>query len=266
MTANENYLLNLVPVILRARGFRLYSNGRRIVDLWQNGGSAVLGHTPPNVLREIKNTASRGLYAPMPHFLRGRYLKALSKLLPGYHFNLYMSAPAALEQLFNKGSAVLWRPYVNPKEPFALPDEKKTSIIIPILPGVQSWRSDLPQGLCVAALQAGALSLLPEDDILPPVLLAAAARGIYDLLAAPDRGTLRIPRINKALQNSPWRRKGIYLYLEKTPRLEEWNAHFSRFLAGGFLIPPVPSQPLILPNILSDGEEAALAALLGDNC
>jgi hypothetical protein len=37
---------------------------------------------------------------------------------------------------------------------------------------------------------------------------------------------------------------------------------FSRFLENGFLIPPVPSHPLILPGILSPGEEAKLADLL----
>jgi hypothetical protein len=33
-------------------------------------------------------------------------------------------------------------------------------------------------------------------------------------------------------------------------------------LEEGFLIPPAPAEPLILPGILSPGEEAKLAALL----
>jgi hypothetical protein len=39
-------------------------------------------------------------------------------------------------------------------------------------------------------------------------------------------------------------------------------ALFRHFLDNGFLLPPVPSQPLILPGVLSQGEEAKLAGVL----
>ncbi|MDR0642588.1 MAG: hypothetical protein LBG07_09025, partial [Treponema sp.] len=42
-----------------------------------------------------------------------------------------------------------------------------------------------------------------------------------------------------------------------------WEELYRRFLDGGFLIPPGPGAPLILPGSLSPGEEAKLAALLG---
>jgi hypothetical protein len=41
-----------------------------------------------------------------------------------------------------------------------------------------------------------------------------------------------------------------------------WETRFRRFLAAGFLLPPVPDSPLILPGEMSKGEEAALAAVL----
>src|SRR5215469_12171327 len=90
---NEFYLLHSAPTVLCSRGFRSYTHSkqksknkhehssRRLIDLWQNGGSAVLGHTPPSLLKEIKNTASRGLYAPFPHFMEDRFRKALSLLI-----------------------------------------------------------------------------------------------------------------------------------------------------------------------------------------
>jgi glutamate-1-semialdehyde aminotransferase len=105
---NEFSLLDLVPLVQRARDFRLYCNGdRRLVDLWQNGGAAILGHTPPAVLREIKNTASRGLYAPFPHFTENRYIKALAKIFPGRKFRLYAKTKQffgglILEKLYQK--------------------------------------------------------------------------------------------------------------------------------------------------------------------
>ncbi|MDR1575741.1 MAG: hypothetical protein LBS37_07030 [Treponema sp.] len=261
-------LLRLAPEVLRARDFRLYTRGgRRLVDLWQNGGAAVLGHTPHLLLRELKNTASRGLFAPFPHFWEGRFTRALSRLFPGRTFRLYASAPAAAEDLLKKGAAGLWRPFLDPLAPLAAADAP--GVLIPVLPGIQGWRGGLPQGLCVLAINAACENALPAGDFLPPVLLAAAARGIYDLIAAAPERVPVLPRITKALNNdSPWQRRGIYLSLgadrglraETVP--EVWPALFRRFLEAGFLLPPVPDHPLILPGVLPPGEEAKLAELL----
>jgi len=61
-------IFSLVPPIRRARGYRLYTaDGRRLVDLWQDGGKALLGHTVPQLLNLLKDTASRGLFAPLPY-------------------------------------------------------------------------------------------------------------------------------------------------------------------------------------------------------
>jgi hypothetical protein len=66
----------------------------------------------------------------------------------------------------------------------------------------------------------------------------------------------------KALVQSPWQRRGVYLTLAAPLGEEAYTALFRRFLDQGFLLPPCPGQPLILPGQLSPGEEAALAALL----
>jgi hypothetical protein len=272
--SNEQFsLLRLLPDVLRARDFRLYTKAGRLVDLWQNNGAAVLGHTPPSLLREIKNTASRGLYAPFPHFLEARYRKALSRVFPDRAFRLYAAPPPGLETLVADRSAVLWRPFADPASPLGVPENPP--VLIPVVPGIQTWRDGLPLGLCVLAVKDDADSMsadIKSGDFLPPVLLAAAARGIYDLIsAAPERANPNYPRIAKALKNNNpqgvegrnfWQRSGIYL----TPRQEqsqtEWAALFRRFLEKGFLLPPHPSQPLILPGVLSPGEEAKLASLL----
>jgi len=295
-------LLKKLPNVLRARGFRLYlSNGKRLVDLWLNGGAAVLGHTPPNILRELKNTASRGLYSPLPHFAEGRYIKALSKIFPNRFFRIYASPPQELSVLFNNGEAKLWRPFANPAAPFAVTENVQTAvqvearvmsqttaqinvqvssqsasqigtqvtaqtatpILIPILPCIQTWRGGLPLGLCVAVAETEAqLANLPQNDILPPVLLATATRGIHDILAAPNRATTHLQRVDKVLKNNRWQRRGIYLELKEKPK--SWDALFDKFLSAGFLLPPSPIFPLILPAELSDGEEAKLAAVLGE--
>jgi hypothetical protein len=297
-----------IPTVLRARGFRLYlsknsnrQDNRRLVDLWLNGGAAVLGHTPPNLLRELKNTASRGLYAPFPHFSEGRFIKALFKLFQepsvqepsvqepsaqkpsaqGYSFRLYAAPPQELITLFESGTAKLWRPFTDPASPFAVNAEN--SIFIPVLPGIQTWRTykcgELPLGLCVAAVRTNSaeseklLTQLPPNDTLPPVLLAVAARGVHDLLAAPQRVKPNLPQVFKALKNSRWIKQGIYLTLKEKPdcevsansSAEEWETLFHKFLNAGFLLPPTPSLPVILPGELSNGEEAKLAALISEH-
>ncbi|MCL2765947.1 MAG: hypothetical protein FWD40_11830 [Treponema sp.] len=249
------YLLEKIPAVLRARGFRLYlSNGKRLVDLWLNGGAAVLGHTPPNLLRELKNTASRGLYAPYPHFTKDRFLKALSKLFPDRSFRLYAAPPPELTALNNSAEVKLWRPFSEAQD---------TQILILVLPGIQSWRNGLPMGLCITAVyDEKLLSQLPPDDVLSPVLLAAAVRGVHDIIAAPERTKIKFPRVMKILKQSNWQRQGIYLTLKKETTLEEWETLFHKFLEAGFLLPPSPAYPLILPGELSDGEEAKLASAL----
>jgi len=253
-----------IPNVLRARGFRLYladggkrTGQARLVDLWLNGGAAVLGHTPPNLLRELKNAASRGLYAPYPHFTESRFLKALSKLFPQRSFRLYAAPPPNV-------SLKLWRPFVDPANPFITGG---TTILVPVISGIQTWRDGLPFGLCViAASSEDMLTRLPPGDMLSPILLAAATRGIYDLLAAKERAKLALPRIKKALRENStkkeWQQNGIYLTLKNDPTPEEWTAMFHQFLEAGFLLPPTPTHPLILPAEMSDGEEAKLAKVL----
>jgi len=258
-----------IPQVLRARGFRLYlADKQRLVDLWQNGGAAVLGHTPPNLLRELKNTASRGLYAPFPHFTEGRFIKALSKLLPGRNFRLYAAPPQELSALYESGAVKLWRPYTDPVNPFTA--DESAPLLIPVIPGIHTWQNGLPIGLCVIAAQTDSdaaeklLSKLPPGDALSPVLLAVAARGVHDLLAAPERGKPHLLKITKALKTNEcrWQCNGIYLTLKEAPSPTEWETFFIMFLKAGFLLPPELTQPLILPGELSDGEEAKLAAVL----
>ena len=284
LNKNELSLLSLVPQVLRARDFRLYTGGsskgkarkpQRLIDLWQNGGAAVLGHTPPLLLREIKNTASRGLYAPFPHFTEQRFLKALSQLLPDMSFRIYAHLPNEL----SLQNIVLWRPYFDfckpnkstagqPSKVASDTAQQPETLLIPVLPGIQGWRNGLPFGLCVVAVPneqaAKVFVTLPPNDFLPPVLLAAATRGIWDLIAAaPKRANIQYQRINKILKASLWLAKGIYLFPRTKPEPETWEVLFCRFLDAGFLLPPLPEHPLILPGILSPGEEAKLAEVLG---
>ena len=280
-------LLKQLPKVLRARDFHLYTEGgKRLIDLWLEGGKAVLGHKPPRVLGELKNAAERGLFTSLPHPMERRFIRALGELFPGRRFRLYpdeTSLRRALEgagfagpdtsisdpafPLKEKAKISLWRPFLEPQQDTA--PEGITPILIPVLP----W----PLGPAVLVLEKEMEDTFPAGELIPPVLLAPAARAFYDLAAAlkakkPNSGQAenrrlknnspRYTKIEKVLKNSPWRRQGIYLSLEAGTGREEYAVLFRRFLEGGFLIPPSPAEPAILPMSMSAGEESKLAELL----
>ncbi|MHB9292132.1 hypothetical protein Holit_01221 [Hollandina sp. SP2] len=262
--------LRQVPPVLRARDFHLYTQGgRRLVDLWQYGGAAVLGHTPRSVLREFKNSAERGLFTPFPHPLENRFTKALSRLFPGTSCRVYADAASLRRALAIAGFATAAAaPFPDPAVEAALPEvlslwrpflgaENKESplFLVPVLPWVLAPKVVvLKQNLDPQALG------FPPSDFLPPVLLAGTSRAIYDLFLWPEREQEHFPRIRKV--QGIWYQRGIYLHHGEALDEQAYTERFLRFLAGGFLLPPERTDPLILPGYMSKGEEATLAALL----
>ena len=85
MSDSQSNLIHLLPPICRARGYRLYDQaGRRYVDLYQNGGSALLGHRAGKLTTELKNVISRGLIFNLPSMFQGRLVRELARLYPGF--------------------------------------------------------------------------------------------------------------------------------------------------------------------------------------
>jgi hypothetical protein len=262
-------LLRLLPKVLRARDFHLYlENGKRLTDLWLSGGRAILGHKPSGVLRELKNAGERGLFSPLPHPLERRFIKALGEFFPGRQFRLYLNEdsllralaeagfsgpfrdPAFPEKNGKKGSVSIWRPFTK---------TVTDTVLVPVLPWLLG-----PEVLVFEKDMD-----FPPGGLIPPVLLAPVARALYDLAAAlktRNQNRQLYPKIEKALcgqKPETWRRRGIYLTTESAG--EEYEVLFKKFLEGGFLIPPSPAEPLILPESMSDGEESKLAKLLANS-
>jgi hypothetical protein len=214
-----------------------------------------------------------------------RFEKALFRLFPGRVFRIYADkaslrralSEAGMPQPEDKpfpdpafprsrdktgaeasteaaGVLSLWRPFL-PGE--VEKEAEKAPVMIPVLP----W----PLAPQVLAIRQDLEHLFLPGDLVSPILLAASARSVYDLIAsAPDRGRGRYQKINKALseQGCHWRRRGIYLTCDSCINRDAWAELWRRFLEAGFLLPPSQQEPLILPGLMSPGEEAKLAVLL----
>jgi len=257
MACFDRELLRLVPKVLRARDFYLYlEGGKRLTDLWRSGGRAVLGHKRPRVLAELKNSAERGLFCAFPHPLEKRFIKALGGLFPGRSFRLYLNESSlrlALDKASLSGPVPIWRPFL---------ENTAAAFFTPVLP--------FPLGPEVLVMEKNMEDSFPQGELIPPVLLAPAARALHDLMAAIKAG--KAPgyrKIEKALCQAQsdgkgiWQRRGIYITTET--KGGAYKDLFIKFLEGGFLIPPSPVEPVILPFSMSPGEEAKLAELLVPN-
>jgi hypothetical protein len=293
-------LLRHLPPVLRARGFRLYLDGtcrghRRLVDLWQDNGAAILGHTPPTVLRELKNSAERGLFAPFPHFAEHRFVKALSQLFAGKAIRVYSDNASLRRTLAASGipaDTLVIDPSVSDTSACGIPVDPSVSDTsgtcgIPADPSVSDtasgasdacdtrlfrWRPFLPFAWPAGAMLLPALPwplspaalvydeplALPPSDYIPPLILSAATRAVYDLIAAaPER-----QQVCYVPPDSAWQQRGVYCSLRRRLSSTDYERLFLRFLDAGFLLPPDQDQPLILPTGLSHGEAARLDAAL----
>ncbi|MCA1951004.1 MAG: hypothetical protein LDL24_10555 [Treponema sp.] len=276
-------LIKLVEPIRRARGDFLYTyRGTRLVDLWKQGGRAILGHGKSQELTCLKNTLSRGVWMPAPHPGMRHLEKALGALFPGktvrvyrglhralYHIGCALKQPVRREDigdpanpwLFSKSGnpaadrsppLVLWRPWTPAVYQY------ETEIIVPVLP--VAWSEEIAAVL----LPDSADPHLPPSDLISPVLAEYAQRALYDLKRALE--TLALPHLPKTMRalekSSIWKGSGLYWFPPPDLGGDAYKQLFLQFLEAGFLLPPDLSDPLILPWQLSPGLDVKLGKLL----
>jgi hypothetical protein len=255
-----------MPKMRRARGYRLYDgDGRRYLDLWLDGGGALLGHRGSSAVAEMKSAISRGLVARVASFHEARMTRALERAFPAYRsVRLYSCRCRVLEAVSRylgrrveaadvhdpaiedrKGSSILaayWRPYTE--------TAVSAEALIPILPFTIGGA---PAAVCFRE------ELSDEDlpsDRLPGFVLAGARKAFEHLALSrsPD------PCAGLLLDGSRgWIRKGPYVRAAFDPA--EYPAVFSRFLSEGVVLFPGYPGPSILPAECSPGELKLLADL-----
>lgn len=256
---------SLLPVIRRARGYRLYGqDGRRYLDLWQGGGRALLGHRPARVTTVLKNVISTGLVTDLPSVYTGRLERALGQHLPRHrHFRLAGSLEAALglasqylgrtvtaaelrdplsEPPIGNGEMAFWRPF--------LETPAGAVVLLPVLPFSVAG-APVPVGFAEPPPPG-----FPLSEVLSPMVLAGALRALHDLKrrAAPE--WLRPDLLEGA---RGWRQRGPYVKAE-FPELR-YRAVFAAFLAEGVLLNPRCGEPSILPSEASSGEVEKMIGL-----
>jgi hypothetical protein len=257
-------LTSLIPVMKRARGFRLYAlSGKRYLDLSLAGGHNLLGHKPHLLVNTLKQVCEKGVLSDLPSIYEGRFFRALRVLFPAYHTFLAATSRPDLLALAarvlglpltekdirdpfidgkpSSGTVCVWRPFFS--------GNIESDIILPVIP--------TGLGPCLFVLCAKMPSAAPTAVAhgLSPLVFAAAAQGL-NLLR-----TTRLPdyfRPDLIPRSRQFTQKDIYLVPRCTSA--EYKKTFVRCLAAGILLPREPTAPAILPFELSPGELQNLLA------
>ena len=278
-----------LPPIRRARDFHLYDrNGARYLDLFQNGGGAILGHRQGNVSLEMKQVMARGVYAELHSDYEERVRRAVARLLPEYDqvlvYASVFEAAHAVSELSAGGAgrdAVqllgrvpdpalpaderldasdppvrLWRPFV--AEP---PGGDRAEAVLPLLP------FPMRNGPTVLCCGESLAARLPASSPVSPVLLAGLARAA-DNLATLGSDAVHHPETPRhkpgkkrrtkygpswqRFRHPLWRQNGPYIYPACDPI--HYERVFEHFLGNRVILNPKYPGPSILPRYWSVGE------------
>jgi hypothetical protein len=259
-------LTSLIPVIKRARGYRLYAlSGRRYLDLSLSNGHNLLGHKPKLFVNNIKQVCEKGLLSNLPSIYGPRFLKALRVLFPAYQTfftatslaDLLAVAGDALGQPLSPsdihdplqetnpaGTISVWRPFFSGNIP--------SEYLLPVIP------SGLGPALFVLCVRQAVTPLpVPAHS---PLVLAAAVHSLQLLRSLP------LPeyyRPDLLAGSKTFRQKDIYV-IPRCPE-PEYRRVFTHFLAAGVVLPPRYPDPAILPFELSPGELQNLLSLFDNH-
>jgi hypothetical protein len=255
-----------LPRIKRARGYRLYDfGGRRYLDLYQQGGGAVLGHGRAGVMKDVKNVLSRGLASSLASEHAGRFEKALRRLFPAYGtvrfftcihncldaVSAFLGEGIGVEEIFDPGLGLAfrdqpvsyWRPFLPPGS------EGSPEVMIPILPFTGA-------GVTAACFRSDSADSISPSNAVPPYLLAGALRGLADL-SGFSRGDTGLERAIHGARG--WRLTGPYL--SSLSEESGYGEIFNSFLQGGVILSPTHPGPSILPAETSPEEARLLRGL-----
>lgn len=262
MSRNGNQPAYRMPIIARARGYRIYDlHGRRYIDLYQNNGRAVLGHRLEGLTQVMKSTASKGLFAEYPSVYDGRLEKILKLMFPDFLvFRIYANRERTHEALSHAvgsevgvktiedpamrddltGKIAYWRPFL-PERPVI------ADLLLPIFPFPGSFAPD------VVCIRTKAIAdRMPPSDMVSPFLIDVLVKTVSSLIREMHGPAKLGSEFQRLIDIFEWDRRGPYINtrLDQVSYLEL----FKKALEMGILLPPGENYPIIIPREFSEGE------------
>lgn len=266
-----------LPTVRRARDFHLYTeDGRRLLDLYLDGGGALLGHRSERSAREMKNVLGRGLTGNLPSGYGARLARILRRVLPGHAWigiaasdddawrllrERRADAAPSLEEVpdplydrdWRTAPVAWWRPLCGEQPPDGAWLAEGPAALLHRLP----FRIGAgPVTVSTREPVAGA-GPPPAGGNVSPLLLSGAAVALRHLARCAPQRLAEAARWPSKL--GAWRRNGVYL-LADYPRRRHAAVH-AAFLAAGVLLNPSHAGPNILPGSASPGEWQLLRRL-----
>jgi hypothetical protein len=298
LSAEALSLLSTVPVIKRARGWRLYaSDGARYLDMYADGGRSISGRRSGESDRTAKEAIDRGLLSPFPTFWENRLGKAILAWLPGYvGMRFFISEAEAVMALAAKDDDFAERlreglPFSDALDRFAgklflesplneyRKDREKDPqysafggrYAIAVLPLAPAWSF----GIILAKTPGDLASLKAKgydgkspstqeitlNTPIPAVKLATATRSLADFNSFAVDYNEKLWCLIDPFITGIFVRSGPWLY-PSYPATEHPHV-FAACLEKGILISPDYGTPSIVPAEYDQGEVAPLRTIIG---
>ncbi len=237
---NGNNIPASLPPIKRCRDYHLYDYaGNRYLDLYLDGGRALMGHKPGKTMLPLKNSLEKGIWAPYPSVYEARLEKLIARLFPAYPNRAFFANRERMEISLGKeilGRTAEWLPLTEQEAPYL--------IVRPLIPGIDQTHIVL------------AAEPLPRGDTLSPVLLEGIIRNFHDFEQFREKLDTSLWTLFDRMPD--WKRNG--------PTLEyrgqaDYSLLVERALQSKVLLPARKEQPVFLPSILSAHEIKLLSEL-----
>lgn len=231
--------------VKRARNCFLYTaKGTRLVDLFQEGGRAILGWEGGSAFTMFKNVLCRGISGSFQTDFSYRTKKAVETLFASHRSVFcYYSKETALKvslMLSATGTSV-FRPWNPADTKWA---EIDSIVFAPVLPWCQPiFIVAAKPELVEKAYEDG--KIIPSGEKLPAPLQAAVARSTYNLIQALQEREEKHWFIYDKVLTKYWERKGPYLFPKVSQ--EQYEAFMLHCLDCGIVISPDYGIPSIVP-------------------
>lgn len=283
MNVRAPSLLDEIPLIRRAAGYRLYTgDGRRYLDAWQAGGAALLGHRAGRYREAFANKAQRGLTVPLPAPEVRKLKRALATWLPETRpvrlfensdrmfaairaclgaFEVVdpaMGETGAAPQAAGPSRIVLARP-------FLVQEASPGDWVVPVLPLPSPFACAVLLGQELDEASGGGpgegVRRLPDGELVAVAPISSVTRALHDLFRVVRAGGHTGVGVAAELaKTGVWRARGPYLEAGAAADAERYRRLFRLFRDEGVIISPDRLQPSIVPADMSKGERAHLMA------